>query len=463
VAVRLPEKDRFVISQNTTTLDNPRPPNWSARLRSAVPVQARRPFVYGALVAFAFLYYYRPEDFIPGLVYIPMAKITGIFAIVALMVGLMSGNQVKIPRAVQLLWLMLIQMMLCIPLAIWRGGAFSTVFDRFAKAVVSAMLISMAVVTVRELRKLLWIQVSAVSLVVFFSLLLRHMSNDGRLKGVQKSILENPNDLAINIAISFPIAMVFMLNAKGLKKMIWCVALVLMPIAIVLTYSRSGLLAFILTLVVCVWEYGIKGKRRSLVITVAATLVFGFAVSMTSSHYRARVESIALGNIEGSGDKGSLAARKELLKKSLYVAATHPFFGVGPGCFALVDKGWVIAHNSYSELAAESGFAALILFLLTMAAAFKNIREVRKTPWYEQDSEVRLFTQALWAGLVAYMLAACFASTEYNLYPYFMVGYTCAMVRITSQPLPDKKRDGKGILTKTPYDRFLRSETTLAR
>jgi O-antigen ligase len=452
-----------VISQNTTTIDNPRPPSWSARLRSGVQTQVRRPFVYGALVAFAFLYYYRPEDFIPGLVYIPMAKITGIFAIVALMVGLMSGGQVKIPRAVQFLWLMLIQMMLCVPLAIWRGGAFSTVFDRFAKAVVSAMLISMAVVTVRELRKLLWIQVSAVSLVVFFSLLLRHMSNDGRLKGVQKSILENPNDLAINIAISFPIAMVFMLNAKGFKKLIWCVALVLMPIAIVLTYSRSGLLAFILTLVVCVWEYGIKGKRRSLVITVAAALVFGFAVSMTSGHYRARVESIALGNIEGSGDKGSLAARKELLKKSLYVAATHPFFGVGPGCFALVDKGWVIAHNSYSELAAESGFAALILFLLTMAAAFKNIRQVRKTPWYEQDSEVRLFTQALWAGLVAYMLAACFASTEYNLYPYFMVGYTCAMVRITSQPLPDKKRDGKSILTKTPYDRFLRPETTVTR
>jgi O-antigen ligase len=463
VAVRLPEKDELVISHNTGTIDNPRPANWSSRLRSAVPTQVRRPFVYWALVAFAFLYYYRPEDFIPGLVYIPMAKITGVFAILALVVGLISGGKVKIPRAVQYLWFMLFQMMLCIPLAIWRGGAFSTVFDRFAKAVVSAMLISMAVVTVRELRKLLWVQVSAVSLVVFFSLLLRHMTNDGRLKGIQKSILENPNDLAINIAISFPIAMVFMLNAKGFKKLIWCVALVLMPIAIVLTYSRSGLLAFLLTLVVCVWEYGIKGKRRSLVATVVATLVLGFALSMTSAHYRARVESIVLGNIQGSGDKGSLDARKALLKKSLYVAATHPVFGVGPGCFVLVDKGWVIVHNSYTELAAESGFAALILFLLTLAAAFKNIREVRKTPWYKEDAEVRLFTQALWAGLVAYMLAACFASTEYNLYPYFMVGYTCAMVRITSQPLPDRKRDGKSILNKTSYDRYLRPETSLAR
>jgi O-antigen ligase len=450
-----------VISENTQSSDKAR--NWPARVRSAIPAQARRPLVYGALVGFAWLYYYRPEDFIPGLVYIPLAKITGIFAILALMLGLMSGGKVKIPPAVKYLWLLLFQMTLCVPLAIWRGGAFSTITDKFSKAVVVAMLISMAVVMVRELRRLLWIQVSAVALVVFLSLLLRHMNSDGRLTGVQKSILENPNDLAINIAISFPIGMVFMLNSKGFKKVIWIVALFLMPIAIVLTYSRSGLLAFILTLAVCVWEYGIKGKRRSLVATVAGTLVLGFAVSLTSSHYRARVESIAMGNIEGSGDKGSLDARKELLKKSLYTAVTHPLFGVGPGCFPLVDSGWYVAHNSYSELAAETGFPGLILFLLTLAAGFENIRMVRKTPWYQHDPEVRLFTQALWASMAAYMLGSCFASTEYNLYPYFMVGYTCAMLRITSQPMPDKKADRKGILSRTSYNRYLRPETSLTR
>ena len=450
-----------MISENTPTTADAAPVSWSARLRSSVQVQGRRPFVFGALVCFAFLYYYRPEDFIPGLVYIPMAKVVGIIAIIALVVGMLSGGKFKLPRAIQYLWLLLFQMTMCVPFAIWRGGAFSTVSDKFSKAVIVAMLISMAVVTVKELRRLLWIQVSAVALVVFFSLLVHHQ-RDGRLLGVQKSILENPNDLAINIAISFPLGLVFMLNSKGFKKAIWIVALVLMPIAIVLTYSRSGLLAFILSLAVCVWEYGIKGKRRALVGTVVGLLVLGFGLAMTSGHYRARVESIAMGNIEGSGDKGSIGARKELLKKSIYVAVTHPLFGVGPGCFLLVDKGWIVAHNSYTELAAESGIPALILFLLTIGAAFKNVAQVRKTPWYKEDPEVRLFTQALWACLVAYLMGACFASTEYNLYPYFMVGYTCAMVRITSQPLPDKKK-GQSLFSRTRYDRILQPETTLAR
>lgn len=450
-----------MISENTSKVDASAPTTWSSRLRASIPVQGRRPAVYAALVAFAWLYYYRPEDFIPGLSYIPMAKITGIFAFLALIVGLLSGGKFKMPKAVLFLWLLLFQMCMCVPFALWKGGAFSTISDKFSKAVVTAMLISMAVVTVKELRKLLWIQVSAVSLVVFFSVLVHH-TQDGRLLGIQKSILENPNDLAINIAISFPLGLVFMLNAKGFKKAIWVVGLLFMAVCIVLTYSRSGLLAFILSVSVCLWEYGVKGKRRYLVWTVAVMLLLGLGGALSSSHYRARVESIVAGNIEGSGDKGSLEARKELLKKSLYTAATHPLFGVGPGCFVLVDKGWVVAHNSYTELAAESGIPALILFLLTIAAAFKNVSEVRKSPWYQEDPEVRLFTQALWACLVAYLMAACFASTEYNLYPYFMVGYTCAMVRITSQPLPDKKRGGN-LNSRTRYDRILQPETTLAR
>jgi hypothetical protein len=404
---------------------------WMARAQS-VATRGRRPFVYGALVTFSVLYYYRPEDFIPGLNYIPMARIAGGIGAIALAVGMMSGGKAKVPLVVKILWLLLLQLVLCIPFALWPGGAFSRVFDNFAKAVIVAMLISMAVVTTWELRKLLWIQVSAVALVTVASILLRHF-RDGRLQGIQKSILENPNDLAINIAISFPLGLAFMLHARGFRKVIWGIALAFMALGVVLTYSRSGLLALILSLAICVWEYGIKGKRRSIVVVTALALVLGLGAALSTAHYRARVESIVLGNIEGSGDRGSLGARKALLKKSLILAATHPLVGVGPGCFLLVDQGWMVAHNSYTELAAEAGFPAILLFLWAVGASLKNIAQARKSTQYEKDPEFRLFTQALWAGIVAYLAGACFASTEYTLYPYFMMAYTCAMVRISNQ------------------------------
>jgi O-antigen ligase len=406
---------------------------WKAKAKTSLQ---RRPFVYGALVIFFCLYYYRPEDFIKPLSYIPMAKISGVIGFVALLFGMMSGERIKVPIGIKLLWVLLLQMTLTIPTALWRAAAFITVYDKFAKGVVVTMLISMAVVTVKELRKLLWIQVSAVALVTFLSIATRNYNEGGRLSGVQESILSNPNDLAINIAISFPLCLAFMLNSRGLKKAIWGGSLAVMCLGVVLTSSRSGLLALILIIGICLWEYGIKGKRRHLIVVTVVVSIVGMGIAVSSSHYRARVESIFMGNVEGSGDKGSLEARKELLIKSAMTALTHPLFGVGPGCFPLVDKGWHVAHNAYTELAAEAGFPALFLFLAAMGAAFKNISVIRKSQQYRDDSEFRLVTQALWAGLCGYMAGSCFASTEYNLYPYFMIGYTCAMIRIISVSAP---------------------------
>lgn len=425
-------------------------PSWIARTRRMVSLQ-RSPFIFGLLVVFFGLYYYRPEDFIKPLGYIPMAKITGGIAFTALLLSMMGGLQMKVPRAIKILWLMLVQLTMCIPFALWRGGAFQTVVG-FAKGVVVAMLIGMAVVTVQELRKLLWIQVSAVALVTFLSIALRHFNPQGRLSGIQESILSNPNDLAINIAISFPLAMAFMLYARGLKKIVWAAALGVMILGVFLTDSRSGLLALILTILISIWEYGIKGKRGYLVGTALALLLLGMGIALSSSHYRVRVATIFVD--EGvTGD--SREARKELIKKSIDTALHHPFLGVGPGCFPMVDYTWKVAHNAYTELAAEAGIPALILFLMAMGAALKNIKQVRKSPWYEQHQEFRLVAQALWAGLVGYLAGSIFASTEYNFYPYFVIGYTCAMVRIADQPLPAQEPSR---LHPTPsrkaYDRF---------
>jgi len=436
---------------------------WMARVKPVVSLE-RRPLIFGALVVFFALYYYRPEDIIRALVFIPMAKISGGLAFVALLASMMGSGRLKVPRAVKILWLLLVQMTICIPFAMWPGGAFHTVFDKFAKGVVVAMIISMVVVTLPELRKLLWIQASAIALVTFFSIALRNYGRDGRLSGIQESILSNPNDLAINIAITFPLALAFMLHARGLKKAVWALGLAFLAIGVVLTASRSGLLALIIIIVICVWEYGIKGKRRHMVVVTLLALLMGLGIAVSNAHYRARVESIFLGDVEGSGDKGSLEARKYLLKKSVMVALTHPVFGVGPGCFLLVDKGWHVAHNAYTELASESGMLALVLFLMAMGAAFKNIAQLRKSRQYADDLEFRLFTQALWAGLVGYLVGSLFASTEYNLYPYFVIGYTCAMVRVTSQPLLD---DGQGNrhndLSKGIYERTLRAQPVGSR
>ena len=140
----------------------------------------RKSLSYSALVLFTFLYYWRPEDLIPGLVWLPLAKISGGIALLALIFGARSKDRQKLPLELKVLLMLLGYMILTIPFAYWRGGAFDTVVNKFSKGVIVAMLIALIVTQVRQMRKLLFIQVSAVAVVTLASVAVHH-TVDGRL------------------------------------------------------------------------------------------------------------------------------------------------------------------------------------------------------------------------------------------------------------------------------------------
>jgi putative inorganic carbon (HCO3(-)) transporter len=414
----------------------------SKRVR-AVGKPRKSTLAYSALVVFSLIYYVRPEDFIPGLSAIPIGKISGGITLLALIFGVPARLRHKLTIELKVLLLLLAHMILCIPFASWRGGAFDAVINKFSKGVIIAVLIYMVVTSVNELRKLLVIQASAVALVTVVSVLVHH-TEYGRLMGIQKGILENPNDLAINIAINFPLCIAFFFAAKkGARKLFWGSSLVFMAYAVVATYSRSGLLAMVVTVIICIWEFGIRGKRTTVLVSAALAGVVALGVVIATPHYLLRVESLFLGNIEGSGDRNSLAARKELLKQSLTIMVHHPLTGIGPGNFPSYTETWLVVHNTYAELGAEAGVPGVLLFVLMLVLSLRKIRRVRKLPGYESSEDIRLWTSALWAAMAAYIAGSAFASTEYNLFPYFMVGYICAVYQIAkvSEGVRDPRQD----------------------
>ena len=414
----------------------------SKRVR-AVGKPRKSTLAYNALVVFSLIYYLRPEDFIPGLDAIPIGKISGGITLLALIFGVPARLRHKLTIELKVLLLLLAHMMLCIPFAAWRGGAYDAVINKFSKGVIVAVLIYMVATSVNEVRKLLVIQAGAVALVTVVSVLVHH-TEWGRLMGIQKGILENPNDLAINIAINFPLCIAFFFAAKrGARKLFWGSSLVFMAYAVVATYSRSGLLAMVVTVIICIWEFGIRARRTTVLVSAALAGVVALGVVIATPHYLLRIESLFLGNIEGSGDRNSLAARKELLKQSLTIMAHHPLFGIGPGNFPSYTETWLVVHNTYAELGAEAGLPGVFLFVLMLVLSLRKIRRVRKLPGYESSEDIRLWTSALWAAMAAYIAGAAFASTEYNLFPYFMVGYICAVYQIAkvSQGVRDPRQD----------------------
>jgi O-antigen ligase len=260
-------------------------------------------------------------------------------------------------------------------------------------------------------------------------------------------MLSNPNDLAINVALNWPLCLLFLITVRGMAaKLFWAVSMLVMIYALIETYSRAGFLALIVAIVFCLWEFGIR--RKKVYVLGVAFICLMATVAVAPGNYIARLETLLGKFQEGDYDRGSAEARYELLIQSLKVTATHPVFGVGPGNFPSYTGLWRVTHNTYTQFSSECGIPVLLLFLLLMRRVFLNLRYLRRVPRSPDTEELHLYTSALMASFGAYLLGAFFSSTGYELFPYYMVVYTTLLYRLT---LAEQERKTTG-LVRTPIE-----------
>jgi O-antigen ligase len=394
---------------------------------------------YLALLILSALYFGRPEDVIPGLGMIPMAKIAGGLAVLGLVMSLMGGKaKQKFAPETKYVLALFVWYCICIPFAYWRGGALNIVMTRLSKGVIVAVLVAVVMQELWQLKRLIWVQAAAVAAMTVVSVGLHHTAG-GRLVGALGGVFENPNDLAINIALNWPICVGFFFMTRGPKKLIWGAVSLIMLIGVEMTYSRSGFLAITVAAVLVLWQFGLR-ERRMYLFLAAGILGVGILVA-SGGHYMARIASIVVHNESDPRGEGSREQREQLLVDSIKTALLHPVFGIGAGNFEATNGTWHVAHNTYTEVAAEAGLPAFILFVLMLYRALKNLKMVRGLPVYESDATIRGLTGGLWVSVAAYFVGALFASTEYSMYPYFLVGYTTALYQIASanpQVVPQK-------------------------
>ncbi len=400
--------------------------------RIAPPVE-RSPFGYWVMVVFSFLYYFRPGDIIPGLSMLHMARITAILAVLALLLGTKKAGLKDLPFEIKIIFALFAWMTLTIPFSSWRGGSTAIVFLEFSKAVMVALTLTLTVTRLSELRRLILVQSLGVGLMTIAAVIVNNRMK-GRLSGVGDALLSNPNDLAMNIALNWPLCLVFMLMSRGLfKKVFWAITMLVMIYALMATYSRAGFMALAVAIVICLWDFGVRA-RKGYLLAVAAICLVGM-VAVAPGNYAKRLETLVGQFQEGDLDHGSAEARKHLLELSLSITARHPIFGVGPGTFPSYTQLWLVTHNTYTQLSSECGIPALLLFLLLLWRAFLNLRYVRKLPRTPETEDVHLYGSAITASFFAYVLGAFFSSSAYELFPYYMVMYTSLLHRLALQQL----------------------------
>jgi len=101
------------------------------------------------------------------------------------------------------------------------------------------------------------------------------------------------------------------------------------------------------------------------------------------------------------------------------------------GNFHTVSLHETVTHNAFTQVSAELGFGALIVYLMFLTAPILWLRKVeRETSGAPKESMYYYLSIGLQASLIGYMVSAFFAAVAYQWYAYYLVGYDVCMVRL---------------------------------
>jgi len=208
-----------------------------------------------------------------------------------------------------------------------------------------------------------------------------------------------------------------------------CVLLLLIG----LTYSRGAWIGFLVGLII-VFAYKVfRSSKRVRVLSALLIIVLVIGIFfLLPSAIKGRIESV--GTIGGSG-----LVRLKLWQEALGIIKDFPLFGAGLNTYMAVSlkysipgggNGMSYAHNSYLQMAAETGLAGLVCFLWILVRFFRL--EFRALSL--RDSPLWGYSLGLLAGISAFLVHSFFDCNLYSL-PlvtlfWFMLGLAVSMQRI---------------------------------
>ena len=193
------------------------------------------------------------------------------------------------------------------------------------------------------------------------------------------SFLEHYNGLAgyINLVVPFCIGFAVRGRDPVLRRLSqWCFALA--SVALLLTQSRGGLLAYAAMLVVSACFFA--PNRKSRMRRIAAVLIVCLLAAMVAGLFFERLTEI---------DDYTTVSRLAIWGGAFTVFARAPMIGAGFGNLRTLlggllslPEGWMgDAHNLYLELLAETGFVGFMAFaFLIMVTMRTALRRYRSSP-----------------------------------------------------------------------------------
>jgi O-antigen ligase len=364
--------------------------------------------------------------------------------------GLLFQRNGEPNRANRILTVLSVYIVLSLPFVQWPGSVIHTNSLIFIKAVMFFYMSVLTLTTVRRVQIFMMVFVSCQVVRILEPLYLNltsgywgsgtHLGGGEvmtRLAGSPYDTI-NPNGLAFVITSALPLLYFLYIKQGGLLRLGALALLPLLLYTLVLTASRTGMIALFIVLLGIAW----KSKHRfALLALIAVGTVIGFA--SLSEVQQERYLSLVQRDVRGAE---TAQGRIEGTIRDFEVALTRPFFGHGLGTSAEANFHATgvaqLSHNLFAEVAQELGFIGLAIFLLYILAVLRNFNTARRQTHVSlPGSYLARLTDAMQVWMIMNLV---FSLASYGLssYEWYLFGgISVALVNLTTMQR-DEGEDG---------------------
>lgn len=290
------------------------------------------------------------------------------------------------------------------------GPQFSIRTSPFISYLSMALLFFVVISIVDTIPRLRWTLLAAVGSMGWASLfVVREWMRDPMWR--PGSIAGDANYFALDACLVLPVAFLFVWRSRILWERVFALGCLVATIgSTFLGGSRGGLLGLGAAFIWLVWH----SPRRLRNIVVLSILMTPPLLLSPFSPVR-RLTHPQPGDL--NGERNRLIA----WKAGIRMIEQHPLLGIGLGEFkplmdSYADPGVnidTIAHNTYLEVAAETGLPCFLVFLTMLLFTYRSLGQVRRLASESGPPLLYVAATGLQASFAGYLVGAFFLSSEY--------------------------------------------------
>lgn len=380
----------------------------------------------------------RLHEVVPALSALRPALVLGVGGFIALWAASAQRSRSAVLSDPSLRWVVLyaVWAAITVPFAMWPGQGAGTLRS-FLPAILLVAAVLLLVPSERTIVRVLFGFVIASAINALAMVALASTTAWGRALVGGGSL--DSNDLALVMAITFPMALGVATRLSGWRRLACLGAALALVLSTTATGSRGGTIAFLVGALVFV--LGQRGSRKF--VFLGLLVVAGvFAWFNASRSYRYRMTELVKG--EKDYNYTAYGGRKQIWERARLYTIQHPIVGVGVGNFpvaegehletlGMVGK-WSNAHNAYLQAFAELGFPGGLIFLgMLISTGLRAAKHWR--PRSNRSGGAAYHRPELLAAVLAFAAGSYFLSTAYFYSFFALVGLIALSDRISSRVL----------------------------